>query len=56
MKAKETNPSRPVRRVLVIDDHTGLRELWAEMLRLQGYETDLAADGCEALDKIGRQT
>ena len=56
MTANETNTPPPVRRVLMVDDHTSLRELWGEMLRLQGYEADVAADGREALDKIAAQT
>lgn len=40
------------RRVLLVEDHTNLRRLWAEMLRLNGYEADVAANGSEGLDKI----
>lgn len=42
----------PRRRILLVEDHTNLRRLWAEMLRLNGYTADTAANGREALDKI----
>jgi len=43
------------RRVLLVEDHTNLRRLWAEMLRLNGYDTDAAANGREGLDRIAEQ-
>jgi CheY-like chemotaxis protein len=46
----------PRRRLLIVEDHTNLRRLWAEMLRLNGYDADTAANGLEALHKIGRHT
>lgn len=44
------------RRVLLVEDHTNLRRLWAEILTLNGYDADMAANGREALDKIGEHT
>ena len=36
-------------RVLIVDDFEDARELYAEFLRMQGYEVTGAADGPEAL-------
>ena len=44
------------RRVLLVEDHTNLRRLWADMLRLNGYEADVAADGREALEQLAAST
>jgi CheY-like chemotaxis protein len=44
------------RRVLLVEDHSSLRQLWKEMLCLHGYEADTAADGREALDKIAEHS
>lgn len=46
----------PRRRVLLVEDHTNLRRLWGEMLSLNGYDPDTAADGQEALDKIAQHS
>ena len=45
-------------RILVVDDEPAVREAVDRALRLQGYETELAADGAEALDALaaGRPT
>ena len=37
-------------RILIVDDFEDARELYAEFLRLQGYEVSGAADGPEALN------
>jgi two-component system, OmpR family, response regulator MprA len=39
-------------RILVVDDEPAVREAVDRALRLQGYETELAADGAEALDAL----
>ncbi len=41
-------------RILVVDDEKVIREFLRDFLSDQGYETDLATDGKEALDKIKR--
>ena len=37
-------------RILIVDDFDDARELYAEFLRVQGYEVSGAADGPEALN------
>jgi two-component system, OmpR family, response regulator MprA len=39
-------------RILVVDDEPAVREAVDRALRLQGYETELAGDGAEALDAL----
>jgi two-component system, OmpR family, response regulator MprA len=41
--------------VLVADDDRGVREALDRALRVAGFETDLAADGLQALAAIGRR-
>ena len=38
-----------MKRVLVVDDERDIRLLLKETLAMEGYETDLAADGAEAV-------
>jgi len=40
-------------RVLVVDDDGDIRLLVAELLRLSGYEVDMASSGVEALTVLG---
>jgi two-component system NtrC family sensor kinase len=47
-----TADSRPSRRLLVVDDEPGIREVLQELLMGLGYTVDTAADGCEALKRI----
>ena len=44
------------RRVLLVEDHTELRQLWKRMFDLNGYEADTASNGQEALDKIAQHS
>ena len=39
-------------RVLIVDDEKNIREVVREYAHLNGYETDEAADGYEALEKV----
>lgn len=39
-------------RVLVVDDDQDIREIVGELLRLRGYEVEVACDGREALARI----
>jgi CheY-like chemotaxis protein len=43
----------PSKRVLVADDDSVIREILTAAFRRQGLAVDLAADGREALDRIG---
>jgi chemosensory pili system protein ChpA (sensor histidine kinase/response regulator) len=48
-------PPQPVRttpRVILVDDSISIRKVIGMMLTNAGYETDLASDGMEALEKI----
>lgn len=46
---------RLVRTVLVVDDTEIIRDLLVDVLRNDGYEVDKAANGIEAVEKVGRQ-
>jgi CheY-like chemotaxis protein len=48
-------PSRPHARILVIEDHRDTRELLELLLRTEGYEVTLAADGDEGTTAYRRQ-
>lgn len=41
--------------ILVVDDDEELRQMLCTMLRLMGYETFAARDGCDALKQIANQ-
>ena len=47
-----TFPDRP--RVLVVDDEIGFRELCTDLLQEEGYETDAAPHGRDALDLLAK--
>ncbi|MBI3992119.1 MAG: hybrid sensor histidine kinase/response regulator [Candidatus Lambdaproteobacteria bacterium] len=54
-----SNPSPPAQTrqtVLVVDDEPTIRTLWRRYLTRWGYDTDLAENGREALDKIRRNS
>ena len=42
-------------RILVVDDDLHIREALAQLLAMWGYESETAADGVEALEKIDSQ-
>jgi DNA-binding response OmpR family regulator len=39
-------------RILIADDEQALRELLGEQLTAQGYQTEFACDGAEAIEKL----
>jgi two-component system response regulator MprA len=45
---------RPVR-ILVVDDESAVREAVDRALRLEGYRTEIACDGLEALDALAER-
>ncbi len=45
----EEEPAGPPARILVVDDEYGVRSAVAQILQLEGYEVESAADGAEAL-------
>ena len=44
---------RKLKRILLVDDEVGFAELLQDLLRMDGYEVDVANDGQQGLDKIG---
>ncbi|MBD5554357.1 MAG: response regulator transcription factor [Roseburia sp.] len=44
-----------MKRILVVDDEKDIRKLLKEALTLEGYETDLANDGAEAVELLKKQ-
>ncbi|MBI3829372.1 MAG: response regulator [Planctomycetes bacterium] len=51
METLKTNP-----KVLVVDDDRCLRELLREILVVEGFKVDQAANGYEACARLGRET
>ena len=43
------------RRILIVDDNPNTRRVVEDVLKLEGYEVEIAADGVEALKKVGWQ-
>jgi DNA-binding response OmpR family regulator len=43
-----------MKRILVVDDEEGIRQLYKEELEEEGYEVELAERGEEALEKISK--
>ena len=43
-------------RILVVDDEPDIRESLEVLLRMEGYDVDLARDGGEGLDKLESST
>lgn len=48
------NGGAPVH-VLIVEDHTDTRDVLETLLRTEGYEVTLAADGIEALERYRRR-
>jgi signal transduction histidine kinase/DNA-binding response OmpR family regulator len=47
-------PSVPLRRILVVDDEPGIRDLLTYELTSQGYHVTTARDGREAVDRVAQ--
>ena len=43
------------RRILVVDDEVGVREMLCDALRLSNYDVDSAEDGLDALNKVAKR-
>jgi carbon storage regulator CsrA len=50
--ADPPQPSRKLRKALVVEDDQNERELLAGFLRVSGFDVDTAGDGCDALDYL----
>src|SRR5262252_6591903 len=46
----------PSRRVLVVDEERGVREVLADLLRMQGYQVHMARNGRTALRSVTKRT
>jgi DNA-binding NtrC family response regulator len=42
-----------LKKVLIVDDETGIRILLSDLLSSRGFEVSMARDGQESLDKLG---
>jgi len=49
----ERNPDAPAQRVLIVDDEPGIVDVLKQTLSERGYQTDTAANGVEALSRLG---
>jgi CheY-like chemotaxis protein len=44
-----------MRRVLIVDDDEDFRETLSALLTLEGYEVEVASNGREGLERLGRE-
>lgn len=44
-----------MKKILIVDDEAGIRQLLCDALELEGYETDVAENGMEAIAKLKEQ-
>ena len=51
-----SSPAAGVRRVLIVEDDEALREVLCDALSDEGFSVASAADGLEALDRLGRSS
>lgn len=47
---------KKLRKILLVDDEIGFAELLRDLLRMDGYEVEVANDGQEGLDKVEKFT
>ncbi len=52
MDLESTPPVEQARRILIVDDDEGRREMFARVLRCEGYEIDTLSDGTEVLSRV----
>jgi DNA-binding response OmpR family regulator len=50
------SPPSPAKRILIVDDEPSIRQLFADVLSLDGYTVDLAATAQEAKARLSAQT
>lgn len=50
-----SSPTRPVRRILVVDDDSDIRKLVSVVLKQSGYEVETAADGLAAWEALNTE-
>ena len=44
----------PGKKILIVDDEPGIRELLSDFLKVEGYETCTAVDGLDGLEKAAQ--
>ncbi len=52
----ETQPVRPPKRILVVDDEVHIRDILQEYLAEENFQVETASDGFAALELLGRKT
>jgi DNA-binding NtrC family response regulator len=53
--SSESSKQNPSARLLIVDDKEQMRDVLQKFLTAEGYKTETAANGKEALEKIGRR-
>ena len=56
MAQSQSSAGAALGRLLFVDDDTGVRQSFSGLLRREGYDVDLAADGYAALEMLKHQS